>query len=119
MKINVAVKVLNLEGNAFKNGDNDQEDLTLKDVCIAGLSSTIPNENIDGAEKFKRYQLAQKIYSVDKFVTLTAEEVTKIKELVGKIYAIPVVGAVYNLLEKDETVKEDPPVDTSDEQSKN
>lgn len=102
MKIDITTQILNLQGEPFKNGDNEDSPLTLRDVCITSLSSVIPKEDLDGVEKFKRYQLAQKIYSAHKEVTLTAEDISKIKELVGKIYNIPVVGAVYLLLEKED-----------------
>lgn len=54
-------------------------------------------ETIAPEEKFKRWQLAGKVRGKD--VTLSPEDVSKIKNLVGKAYPPLVVGQVWIMLD--------------------
>lgn len=73
--------------------------LTLKSISIESLMAAFPDEKISGEEKFKRYQLAQRISDGDE---VSVSEAAKIKDLIGKAYGPVVVGPAYELLEQKE-----------------
>jgi len=80
--------------------DGKKEDVTLKRAVINALMAILPDEkNIGGEEKLKRYLLAQKIQGGN--LEVTPEEVTMIKQLVGKVYGTAVVGPAFKLLNGD------------------
>jgi hypothetical protein len=89
-----------LEGKPFldKDGKTD-ENSTLGKISITALTAAFPDEaNLAGAEKFKRWQIASKIQS-DPNVTLSAEEVTLLKDLIGKGFPAVVVGPAWQALD--------------------
>ena len=67
----------NLENVSLKNED---QEITLKTVCINVLSADFPEERIEAEEKFKRWLLAKKIYSGGE-IDVTPEEIALIKKL--------------------------------------
>ncbi len=96
MKIDFKQKVFNLDGDAFK-GDDDKT-VPLSQFCVSSLLANYGDEQgVTGEEKFKRYELASKIK--DKEADVTAEEISKIKLLVGKSFAPVLVGPIYLALE--------------------
>lgn len=99
--IDFTVKLVNIDGKPFTNGDaKPAADLTLKDACVLALeSSTDDDRQATGADKFKRDELARKIYHDAKNAILTVDELALIKDRVGKIYGAAVVGAVWRLLD--------------------
>ena len=91
-------KVLDLKGTAVK--DEKGMDVTVKNVLLDALTSPIQNEA--GDHKFKKYSIAKKIFDnerEDGWTELTIEEVSLVKELVGKMYAPIIVGFIWNFLE--------------------
>ena len=81
--------------------------LTLGAAIATALYDTYPNEQIDGKQKWARGILAQRI-EFQKDAQLTAEEVSTIKELVGKAYGVLVVMQVYPAIDpndKPDTLK--------------
>lgn len=86
-----------MEGSVFKD-ENSGNDLTLGMVCVQALLSNDKDENIDGVEKMRRYELAKQIYSgnIDE---IKAEEVVLLKKLVGKFFAIVIAGQVLPMLD--------------------
>ncbi len=79
---------------------------TLSDICIYALTSLVQTDsNMNGQEKFKLYQLAEKIKD-KKTVSLTAEEVTQLKDRVGKVFPPSVVGAVWKIIDPAEKAEE-------------
>lgn len=95
MEINFSQKVINILGEAIKQGE---EEVTLRLLCQQALLANYESErSADGQEKYKRWELATKIKK--DVVNLSAEEVTKIKDLIGKAFAPSVVGPVYDILE--------------------
>ena len=99
MKVDVDKMIEGLDGNGIPK-DEKGEPTLLKDVCVAALVSELPSdrEKADGAEKFKRYILAGKI-NKGGVVELTADEVTMLKDRIGKGYGALVVGPAWTLLE--------------------
>lgn len=95
MKIDVSKPLKNLAGLHLKDVDGD---MTLKVACVAALMGQYEGENLDGQEKFKRYELAKKIYAGGE-VELSVEEIAKIKPLIAKGFGPVVVGPAYDILE--------------------
>lgn len=97
MKINLTATVLRLDGKPFE--EKKGEAVTLADVCLRALEATYMDEpSITGAEKYARFELMCRINGADE-LDLTAEEISKLKTLIGKSFAVPVVGPAYDLLE--------------------
>ena len=92
-----------VEKLVVKSGDDNKKPipiaLSLGEACadaLLGMSDTDRTES--GTEKFVRWQLASKVINAEE-IELTAEDVTLIKDRVGKWYGPMTVGPVYNLLE--------------------
>lgn len=75
------------------------ETLTLSQVATAALTL---QPNVQPNDKFKRYQLAQKVYEA-KDVSLKAEEIALIKEAVSATMTAIVVGRVFEAIDPTET----------------
>jgi len=95
-KIKFDVELKNLKGDQIKGPDN--EIWTLGDACKNALLSY--DEKASGNEKYEAFQLSMKIDSAPADgVDLKAEEITKIKNAVGRTGFPLLVGIVWNLLE--------------------
>lgn len=78
----------------------DKPPLTLTTVVLNALLNSFEDEKaLTGKEKADRMQLALKINKRPAEVDLTAEQLAKIKELVGKMYGPLIVGRAYEMLE--------------------
>jgi len=113
MKINFDQVLKDLNGNPIPSrlanpvGKGEpQKMLTLKDVCLNALLANIPGEQLTGKQKFEQYENATMI-NKGGVINITAEFITKLKERIGKIYTILVVGQSWNMLEKDEEKVQD------------
>ena len=96
MKIDFNTKIKNLDGTAIKN---KKKDLTARYFATEALLALADTEkNLSGEEKFKRGQLAEKIYMKD-VVDLTVEEISLVKKMVGKVFNSLVVLRMYKILE--------------------
>jgi hypothetical protein len=101
VKINVTKVLLDLEGKPLRVPALDtagERDLTLRKVCTDALQAQLLNDAPDGEEKFKRFQLAMLIMSSDE-PDLKAEELTKLKRLIGLGFSSTVVGRAYEILD--------------------
>jgi len=94
MQIDVTVELRQLDGTHLVDEGDKNRVMTVRSICCHALSVNLQGEETTGDEKCKRWQLAQKIYGHDK-VDLKAEDVAKIKGLIGKMYAPIVVGQVF------------------------
>jgi len=73
--------------------------LTLGEVAVTALESQLEEDKqATGADKFKRDELARKIYG-KKDVALPAEEIATIKDRIGKSFGAMVVGAAWRMLD--------------------
>lgn len=97
MKINLDQVIVDLKNQPIK--DEKEEPVSLKLICYNALVAHYPKEDIDGAEKFKRYKLASKIERGGER-DLKAEEITKIKDLLSKLYPPVIYGCAVLMLEK-------------------
>lgn len=106
MRVNLGKVLQGLDGKELhvqevKDGkviDTDRK-LTLRVVCTEALMLNNPQAMVTGEEKFKRYQLATKINLADDEVELKAEDIAKLKTLIGESYGTLVVGRAYDLLD--------------------
>ncbi len=102
MKININETIKNIKGEAIKDGET-KEPLTLKTICTNALMGTYEEEKkVSGAEKAKRFQLAMKIQSSNGEAVLQSEEISLVKELIGRGYPPLVVGRAYEILDPKE-----------------
>lgn len=96
MKIDFNAILITIDGKEMNLDAEGKQKASLATVCKNALISG--NErNLTGKEKLERWELAKKL---DGIVDLKVEEVAKIKEVVGDMYAASVVGPAYELLEK-------------------
>ena len=78
-------------------GGNDPTKLGY--VCITALMASFPGEEqLPGTEKYKRYDLARKIHKGGT-VNVPTEDVTLLKNLIGKAFAPLIVGSAYEILD--------------------
>lgn len=94
MKIDFSQQFVMLDGRVIN--DELKQPLTLKTVASNGLLS---DQQVDGTEKFARYQLAQKIHGATEGLDLTVEDVAKLKDVIGKVYPPMISGQAWLLLE--------------------
>ena len=96
MKIDVTVPMRNLDGEPVP-------DSSLRLIITESLLGVLRgDEGLDGPRKADLYALAFRIHHDDK-PDLKAEEISLIKERIGRAYAPLIVGMSYKLL--------DPPAD--------
>lgn len=118
MKVDTTQIVKNLDGTELQERMGNDEDgkpilsfLTLKMIAVNALMSNNRDDKADGVEKAKRWNLACEIQKQD-IVELKAEQITKIKTLIGQTYATAVVGPAFAMLEalesKPELVEDKP-----------
>jgi hypothetical protein len=93
--------LLALDGKtALSDGSGkDAHAITLGDVCVNALETpTQQDQQMTGEQKFKLDELARRIYG-QKDISLTVEDISTIKERVGKAYGPLIVGQVWRLLD--------------------
>ncbi len=97
MKINFnqSLKQLGKDDPLLKS--NSTEPFCLKDAAIEAL--LMPEENLSGEEKAKRYLMATRIYANPDGPDFTVEELATIKKVIGRGYGPLVVGQVWEMLE--------------------
>lgn len=91
--------VRNSEGKIIE----PEKPLTMRKACIEALNGQPAGDQADGEERLKRFRIALKIATGGPEVSLAAEEIVKIKELVGKGFVPVIVGRVHELLTEKET----------------
>ncbi len=82
------------------------QDADLKFYSVFSLTGNPkdPTKQINGVEKLKRFELAQKINKGGE-IEVTVEEITLIKQLIGEYLPIIIVGRCYELLDPKEKVE--------------
>lgn len=114
MKIKINASVLDYEGKEIMApGKEGEKALTFFDVFINSLNGQTPNDAPLTAEKKNQiYQISKKIYSSSE-PNFTPEQLTVIKERVGKSYAPMVYGKVCEVIDGTEV----PEITASEEQT--
>ena len=95
MKYKLNIPLRELDGNVVV--DPNKKIITVASQCVLALCV---NEEIDGMEKMKRGELAEKIFKAKDELDLTIEEVALVKQLVGKYLSTVAVMQIWRLLEK-------------------
>jgi hypothetical protein len=104
-----SAKILDMDGRPFVDdvrcpadtaGKRKCEDeVTLASIAVRALMANFPDEqNLPGEDKFKRFALAMKIKDGGE-VAVSAEDVSLLKRLIGKLYTPLVVGRAFPLLD--------------------
>lgn len=103
MNIELATEITDLDGNVLeKDGSKEgspKEKLTLGLVAVTALVTPVQSEqHLPAEERFKRGELAQRIYGKPS-ADLKAEEVVMIKSVIGKLYSPLIVFRAWTLLD--------------------
>lgn len=81
--------------------DGKEVTFTLGGVAVSALLMLRQDEsNISGEEKFKRYKVAERL-TAGGIIEVSVEELALLKKLIGSLYQPIVVGAAFDLLERD------------------
>jgi len=101
MKVNVNQKLLGVDGVEVLKGQ-DGRPLILKDICITALLT--PNQQEDEKKKWDKYELYKKLREgvkegEDINVELKSEEITLLKQAVGKTQTPLIMGQCWEFLE--------------------
>ncbi len=108
-EIDFTTPLVGISGEVIKNcaeADKDDpkkcarlEDLTLGDVASIALETPSEDErNLDPKKKFERDALARKVWK-NTAASLEVEDISLIKERIGKVYGPSIVGAAWPLLD--------------------
>lgn len=112
MKLNTQQVLKDLEGNTltepvigldgkqiFEDGIPKTKEVTVWTVARNCLTLSLAGDNPDGAEKFKRGELALRMLQNSPEVEMTSDEQVLLKRLCGLAYGTLVVFAFWNLIE--------------------
>ena len=80
-----------------RTGD-ETEVVDLRHVLIQSLLQVTEDDKQSGDVKFNNYQLANKIHH-NNVLDMKAEDVTRLKKLVGKVWGPIIVGQAYEMLD--------------------
>ena len=98
MLIKVDTLLKTMDGQVMKDMvDGEAVDATLRMAMVNAVLSPIEKES--GMDKVKKFNLAKKIHDAESEVDLTVEEVSLVKERIGEVFPVLIVGQVFNLLE--------------------
>jgi hypothetical protein len=98
--IDFSTAITDFDGNPVKESDKE---VTLRVLSVGALSSSFPDEtSLSATDKFKRGDLASKIYNSTEPMVLKSEDVTILKTVIGKAYGPYVVYKAYQLLDAGE-----------------
>jgi len=92
--LNLNQVLVDLDQQPFADG------ATYKTVILSSLLATLPGDEKAGAkEKVSLFQLSMKVHDQADDCDLTSEEITLIKDRVGRAFAPLVVGRVFALID--------------------
>ena len=95
MKYRLAQAITNLDRTPIKGSAG--EAVTFKTVCIASL---VQASDRQAEDKVAAFRLAVKIESAPDEVELEAEEVARLKRLIGDSMPVVIVGRMFELLDQ-------------------
>lgn len=96
MKYTLATQLMHLDGKT-PIADGQGAVLTFKGICAYAL---VQSPDKEPAEKYKCFALAVKLETGQESVDLSAEEVSRLKRLIGEQMPPVVVGRMYDLLDQ-------------------
>lgn len=98
--VDFSTVIRDLAGEPVKDGDVV---LTLGAVAQTILTATFADEqNLSGPDKLARFKFALRISGATEAITVSAEEVTLLKSLIGRGYGPVIVGRSYEILDPTE-----------------
>ncbi len=96
MKVDMTQTLITIDGKPLT--DADDKAVTLQTVCINALLATLDvDKNLSGEDKMAAHTLATRIHG-EAEPNLEPEDLTKLKERIGKMYGPAVVGPAYAIL---------------------
>lgn len=98
MTINFSRVLIGLNGQPIPC-DESGRPTTLRDVAMVALATDVRDERSTGAEKFQRWQLAQRITQGQDIVSVSDAKL--IKERIGLVYNTAIVGPAWAAVEGD------------------
>jgi len=101
MKVNINQKLLGVDGVEVLKGEKGTP-LLLKDICISSLLT--PNQQDDERKKWEKYDVFKKLRDAvnkdgDIWVELKSEEITMLKQALGKTQTPLIMGQCWEYLE--------------------
>lgn len=105
MKFDLNKFLTNYKGQPFTrevHGESGtlQEPLTLREILESACLNADSVQHNDGIKKMVIFNLLMKVHKADPCADFTAEEISLLKDLIGKQLTVLGVGAVYAALEK-------------------
>jgi hypothetical protein len=108
---NLPVLDMNDESIQTEGEDGTIETLKIGDVCVNSLMAQLQDDNSDGIQKLKRFNLARKIKGrVDEdyqAVQINSKQKTMILDMAGKVYGTMIYGRLHEALEGTTETEED------------
>ena len=108
---NLPVLDMNDEQIQTEGEDGAIETLKIGDVCVNSLMAQVQDDNSDGIQKLKRFNLARKIKGrVDEdyqAVQINSKQKTLILDMAGKVYGTMIYGRLHEALEGTTETEED------------
>ena len=100
MKVNLDAPLLSLDGTEVKDADGKTTATLKASIVNALLAVNEASHKQPGTEKLAKFKLAEKINKGGE-ITLSSDEVVKIKESVSSSYGPLVVGRVFTVIDPD------------------
>lgn len=94
MKIDFSEVLKGFSGETIEEND---EPLTLSMACLLALKPDFEKDQDMGGEKLLRWDLVRRI-NMGGLIEVSAVDIEKIKERVGRLLSTPVVGAAFDIL---------------------
>jgi hypothetical protein len=99
MRIDFGRQLVAINGEPMTDGADGTE-VTLRLVCVNALLADMESDRgATGVQKMGRWTLATRIFNANGPLDMTVEEVTEIKDRVGKAFATGIVGPAFALLD--------------------
>ena len=107
MIIDFSKQLFTRKGDPMKESMEPEAKIaTLGSVCIAALDSTTGAGNLAGKDKYRRGWLADRIFRAKAPISIKAEDLVTIKELVGQAFSPIVVKQAWDILDPQEEEKD-------------
>lgn len=104
MRIDFRAPLLSITGEEMKTKlGPGGETVILGDVAKQALFTAAPGEQIPGPQKYRYYQLIRRIQKAldsGSAIDLPVEDVSLIKDRIGKVFEVGVVGPAFELLDR-------------------
>jgi len=98
MKVNFNQVLKQSDGLTNLLDSVDGHVLTLRDVCINSILRPIEKEG--KKEKWEKYEFYKKLRDGGEEISLLAEEITKLKDLIALFHPQLIMGQCFEMLEK-------------------